>query len=226
MKKLTIAILLLLGSFSMVSAEIGLRIGGSAEVGEFNASGTETEGDETTAVRKEQALVGMTSWFIEKQLGFLPGPLARVSIGYSMSPDTLKTGVASRHIQDLGAAASAGVSVPADNSVSAEVSNYEQMYITANITDWLFVKVGSVDLDVKTTEDLDTGSTYGNTSLSGTVWGIGLNHMTDSGFFGKIEFNDTSIGGTTLTATNNTDNSVKLNDLDGTTGKVSFGKQF
>ena len=50
--------------------------------------------------------------------------------------------------------------------------------------------------------------------------------MTDSGFFGRIEFNDTSIGGTTLTATNNTDNSVKLNDLDGTTGKVSFGKQF
>ena len=85
MKKLTLAILLLLGSFSMVSADIGLRIGGSAEVGEFNASGTETEGDETTAVRKEQALVGMTSWFIEKQLGFLPGPLARVSIGYYVS---------------------------------------------------------------------------------------------------------------------------------------------
>ena len=210
----------------MVSADIGLRIGGSAEVGEFSASGTETEGAETTAVRKEQALVGMTSWFIEKQLGFLPGPLARVSIGYSMSPDTLKTGTASRHATDLGAAAAVSVTPPVDNSVSAEVSNYEQMYITANITDWLFVKVGSVDLDVKTTEDLDTGSTYPNTSLSGTVWGIGINHMTDSGFFGRIEFNDTSIGGTTLAATNNTDNSVKLNDLDGTTGKVSFGKQF
>jgi hypothetical protein len=226
MKKLTIAILLLLGSFSMVSAEIGLRIGGSVEVGEFSASGTETEGSETTATRKEEALVGMTSWFVEKQLGFLPGPLARVSIGYSMSPDTLKTGTASSHKSDLGAAAGAGATPPADNSVSAEISNYEQMYVTANITDWLFVKLGSVDLDVKTTEDLDTGSTYPNTSLSGTVWGIGVHHVTDSGFFGRIEFNETSIGGTTLSATNNSDNSVKLNDVDGSTGKISFGKQF
>ena len=226
MKKLTIAILLLLGSFSMVSADIGLRIGGSVEIGEFTASGTETESDETTAKRTEEALVGMSSWFVEKQLGFLPGPLARISLGYSMSGYTLKTGTASSHKSDLGAAAGAGATPPADNSVSAEISNYEQMYITANITDWLFVKVGSVDLDVKTTEDLDTGSAYPNTSLSGTVWGIGVNHMTDSGFFGRIEFNDTSIGGTTLTSTTNGDNTVKLNDVEGTTGKISFGKQF
>ncbi len=226
MKKLTIVILLLLGSFSMVSADIGLRIGGSVEIGKFTASGTETENDETTATRTEKALVGMSAWFVEKQLGFLPGPLARLSLGYSMSPDTLKTGTASRHATDLGAAAAVSVTPPVDNSVSAEVSNYEQMYITANITDWLFVKVGSVDLDVKTTEDLDTGSSYPNTSLSGTVWGIGINHMTDSGFFGRIEFNETSIGGTTLTSTTNSANSVKLNDLEGTTGKISFGKQF
>ena len=53
MKKLTIAILMLLTSFSIVSAEIGVRIGGSVEVGEFSTSGFENENGEVSETKTE-----------------------------------------------------------------------------------------------------------------------------------------------------------------------------
>ena len=79
---------------------------------------------------------------------------------------------------------------------------------------------------VKTTESLDTGSDYGNTSLSGDVLGVGLHHQTDSGFFGRIEYLSTDIGGTTLTSTTNAANTVTLDNMDGETLQLSFGKAF
>ena len=225
MKKLTIAILMLLTSFSIVSAEIGIRIGGSIEVGEFETSGFENENGEVSETKKEQGFVGLGSYFIEGQLGFLPGPLKRISIGYSTVPHKLSTGTSSRTTNDLGAAAAVSAFPQADNAISAEISNYDTVYATVNLTDWLFVKYGTLDMDVKTTENLDTGSEYGNFSTSGTVWGVGLHHQTDTGFFGRVEWNDTEIDGKTLTSTN-ADNSVTLKEMTGTTAKVSFGKAF
>ena len=226
MKKLTLAFLLLLASFSMVSAEIGLKLGLSAQVGEMETSGFETEGDEISATRKEQGFVGLGSYFIEQNLGFLPGPLSRINLGYSHVPHDLKTGTSSRHVLDLGAAAGVSTRPPADNSVSAEISNYDTAYVSINIFPWLYVKFGSIDFDVKTTEDLDTGSVYPNTSLSGTVQGVGLHHQNDSGFFGRVEWLDTDIGGTTLTSSTNADNSVTLKNTSGSTVQLSFGKAF
>ena len=225
MKKLTIAILMLLTSFSIVSAEIGVRIGGSVEVGEFSTSGFEKEGDETSETKTEEGFVGLGSYFIEGQLGFLPGPLKRISIGYSTVPHKLSTGTANRNATDNGAKAGLGVDKLVTNAISAEISNYDTLYATVNITDWLFVKYGTLDMDVKTTEDLDTGSEYGNFTTSGTVWGVGLHHQTDSGFFGRVEWNDTEIDGKSLTSTN-ADNTVTLKEMTGTTAKVSFGKAF
>ena len=226
MKKLTIAILMLLSSFSIVSAEIGVRIGGSVEVGEFTTSGFENENGETSETKTEKGFVGLGSYFIEGQLGFLPGPLKRISIGYSTVPHKLSTGTANRNATDNGAKAGLGVDKLVTNAISAEISNYDTLYATVNITDWLFVKYGTLDMDVKTTEDLDTGSAYGNFTTSGTVWGVGLHHQTDSGFFGRVEWNDTEIDGKSLTSTTNGDNSVTLKEMTGDTAKISFGKAF
>lgn len=225
MKKLTIAILMLLTSFSIVSAEIGVRIGGSVEVGEFTTSGFENENSEVSETKTEKGFVGLGSYFIEGQLGFLPGPLKRISIGYSTVPHKLSTGTSSRNSTDLGLGNPNSAS-RVDNSVSAEISNYDTLYATVNITDWLFVKYGTLDMDVKTTENLETGSAYGNFTTSGTVWGVGLHHQTDSGFFGRVEWNDTEIDGKSLTSTTNADNSVTLKEMTGDTAKISFGKAF
>ena len=222
MKKLTLTIFLVLASFSMVSAEIGLKVGFQAQLGEFSTSGFEKEGGETSETMKEQGFVGLGSYFIEQNLGILPGPFARINIGYSHVTHDLKTGTSSNERTDQDGDA---IDSPVTNAISAEISNYDTMYVSINIFDWLYVKAGEVDLDVKTTEDLETGSTYPNTSLSGDVIGFGLHHQSESGFFGRLEYLDTSIDGTTLTASN-TDNTATLNELSGETLAVSFGKAF
>ena len=226
MKKLTLAIFFVLASFSMVSAEIGLKVGFSAQLGEFSTSGFEKEGDETSATQKEQGFVGLGSYFIEQNFGFLPGPFARISVGYSHVPHDLKSGTSSAKREDRQAKAGGVTDNNYTNSISADISNYDTLYVSVNIFDWLYVKAGSVDLDVKTTEDLETGSQYPNTSLSGDIIGFGIHHQSESGFFGRIEYLDTSIGGTTLTSSTNGDNQVTLKDLEGETLGLSFGKAF
>jgi len=227
MKKLTLAILLLLASFSMVSAEIGFKIGVSAQLGEFETSGSEVEDtDDTSAILREQAFIGMGSFFIEQNLGFLPGPLKRVSLGYSNVMHDLKSGTSSNVRTDLGAAAGAGANVPVTQSISVDLQNIESYYATIAIFDWLYVKGGSIDFDVKTTENLETGGTYPNTALSGDVYGFGLHHQTDSGFFGRVEYLTTDIGGVTLVNETNSNTSVTLKELTGETLQVSFGKAF
>jgi hypothetical protein len=226
MKKLTLAILLLLASFSIVSAEIGFKIGASAQVGNFETSGSETENSEVSDKAKESAFVGMASYFVEQNLGFLPGPLGRINLGYAVVPHDLKSGKSSRFVQDLTVKANVLVTVPSTNVISATLQNIETLYVSVNITDWLYVKAGTIEMDVKTTESLDTGSAYGNTSLSGDVLGLGLHHQTDSGFFGRIEYLTTDIGGTTLTSTTNAANTVTLDNLEGETVQISFGKAF
>ena len=67
MKKLLIAILVSLGSFSMVSAEIGVNVGVSLSVGEYQASGFEIEDDETSGKQKEEMVGALGSFFIEKE---------------------------------------------------------------------------------------------------------------------------------------------------------------
>ena len=223
MKKLTIAILMLLTSFSTVSAEIGLKVGFTAQLGEFEISGTESENGAVSATKKEQGFVGLGSYFIEQNLGILPGPLSRINIGYSHVPHELKSGTKAnvRTDQDED-----NLDSDVTNAISADISNYDTLYVSVNIFDWLYVKAGTVDLDVKTTENLQTGSAYPNTSLSGDILGLGVHHQSESGFFGRIEYLETSIGGTTLTSTTNADNTVTLKDMNGDTLSVSFGKAF
>ena len=90
MKKITIAILMLLGSFSMASAELGVKLGASLNIGVFHATGTDLDasspttgaagGAATTQSEDATGVAGFTSFFIEKDLSFLPGPFATAII--------------------------------------------------------------------------------------------------------------------------------------------------
>jgi hypothetical protein len=238
MKKILISILLLLGTFSIASAEVGVKIGVSANIGTYEYSGKDSDLDsntsqgstETNIAKTEEALAGMGSIFIEKTLGFLPGPFGRLSIGYDHVPHELKSGSESRADDDLKAKPSGGTStenrIRATNSVAVTLDNINTIYVLANITDWLYIKAGAQELDVNTRESLDTGSTYGNTSIDGTILGLGLHFQTAGGMFTRFEVNETSLDGATLASTNNTDNKVTLDGIDGTSARVSIGKSF
>ena len=223
MRKLTIAIIMLFSTISLASAEMGVNIGISADVGTFSTSGSENENGEVSKKKDAESLVGYGSIFIEKTLNFLPGPFGRLSVGYSHVPHDLKSGTADREDKDMKDDNSTPI---VKQKIQADFSNFNTVYATLRITDWLYVKAGSIDVDVTTNEKLGTGSSYGNTSLDGSTIGAGIHIAKDNGLFFRFEVNDQSFDGVKLTSTTNSANSVTITDLDGTTAKMAIGKSF
>ena len=111
MKKIILAILMTFGIFTIVSAEIGVKVGVSAQIGSMETSGSEKNSDGVTATQNsqtEEALFGTAGFFIEKDLAFLPGPFGRLSIGFDNIVHDLDLGTASNaRIASLGAAGAA-----------------------------------------------------------------------------------------------------------------------
>ena len=234
MKKITIAILMTLGIFTMVSADIGVKLGVSAQIGSMETSGQEKNSDGVTATQKsqtEEALFGTGGFFIEKDLAFLPGRVgeigSRIAIGFDNIVHDLDMGTASNaRNASLGAAGAAVAATT--HSLNAKVTGFETVYAIVNITDWLYVKVGSVTVDVDTKFTGSTTSTYATShSLDGTVMGFGLMKSTDTGWFTRLEYNDYDIDGKSV-ANTGTDSkfTAVLNDVTGTTGRISIGKSF
>ena len=228
MKKTILAILLTFGFFTAVSAEIGVKVGVSAQIGEMETSGKEVSSDGTTETAKaEEALFGTGGFFIEKSLGFLPGPFARLSIGYDNILHDLDLGTQNnQRITNLGAG---GAFVDNENySLNAKITGFETVYATVNITDWLYIKGGTVTVDVDTQFKGTVTSSYPtNHSLDGTVYGFGVEKSSDNGMFFRLEYNDYSIDGKSV-KNNGVESkfTTTLNDVDGSTGRISIGKAF
>jgi hypothetical protein len=216
----------------MASAELGINVGISAQLGTMDSKATEKSTD--TAVNDEsktgEALFASGSYFIEKELGFLPGPLKRLTIGYDNMAHDLNLGTASNVRQGrLGTVAQLqnGVNATFTNTVEATVDGFTTLYLTANITDWLYVKAGNVSVDVTTTESMQVGGSYDNASLDGKILGLGLHKESENGMFMRFEWNSYSIDGVTL-QNKGTDSkrSVTLDDVSGETARLSIGKAF
>ena len=215
MKKLIIAFLAMsLGSFSIASAELGVNIGVSGQMGVFSADGSESEAD-TKERSGTTTVVGYSSVFIEKTLG------SRLTIGFDYVPTALSTDTAeSTRCLTLNCATT-GV-----NSIKADFEDLSTVYASLNITENFYIKGGMVTVDVLTKESLATGSDYGNASLDGEMYGAGYNYDFSNGIFLRAEANVMMMDGFTLTSTTNSDNIIKLDHLNGANGKVSIGKSF
>jgi len=216
MKKIIITIFSSLFLFTVASAEVGINLGISGNLGAFQATGSETENDEKN---KEDA-VGAAGWasiFLEKTLG------DRISIGIDYVPSALETETSERVVQDLGAA---GASNSRTNKIQVDFEDLTTLYLTANITDNLYAKAGMMQVDVITKETLGTGSAYGNTSLDGTLLGLGYNGTFANSMFVRLEGNYMSFDSASLTSTTNSLNKVSIDDLNGVSAKLSVGKSF
>ena len=229
MKKLTCAIIMVLSSFSLVSADIGVKIGVSAQIGSMETSGKEKSSDSGTTQTSptEEALFGTAGVFIEKDLAFLPGPFGRLSIGYDNIVHDLDLGTQS-NTRIQGLAAGTATRTARNHTLEAKITGFETVYATLNITDWLYVKAGNVSVDVDTKFTGTETSSYAKThSLDGTILGFGLHKSADSGMFYRLEYNDYSIDGKSVT--NKGADSVftaTLNEVTGDTGRISIGKAF
>jgi len=236
MKKITIAILVMLYSFSTASAiELGINAGVSGNVTVFHATGKDTNTNTNGAnkVQEDNAtgVAGYTSFFIEKTL-WNSGPLSRLAIGYSIVPDALSTETAENNRRDLSNAADttstgtnsgSGGENSSINKVQIDFKDLRTVYGLAKITDNWYVKAGTVEVDVQTNETLGTGSSYGNVVLDGTMMAIGFESEIPFGLFMRMESKYMEFDGASLTSN---DNTVELKDLEGGSGMLSIGKSF
>ena len=225
MKKITIATFLAIFSFTTASAEVGVNVGISGQMGLFAASATEvdtgthgttTDGNETN---RESDFIGLgyASVFIEKTLG------DRLFVGVDYVPDALatETNETIRHDQNT----SDNLFTQKTNTVQVDFKDLTTAYIGVSITDSLYAKVGVMNVDIVTNENLGTGSTYGNTSLDGTVIGVGYDNAMDNGIFIRVEANYMRFDGASLTSSSGSQK-ITIDHLDGVSAAVSLGKSF
>ena len=223
MKKLSLIIISGLYLFTTAAfAEVGVNIGVSGSVGIFGATGQETHtGNTATSITSsdqatEIAAVGYGSIFIEKEIGMI-----MVGIDYVPTPFESETAETAKQ-DDRTANPAAAAKTDSTNTVQVDLKELTTMYIGLNVTDNFYAKAGVMTVDVETNENLGTGSSYGNTSLDGTMLGVGYHKDLDAMFI-RVEGNYMDFDGATLTAN---DNTIKLKNLDGVTGKISIGKSF
>ena len=227
MKKILISTLLMLfTTFSISSADVGLKIGVSGMAGLFEADGTENENGEINKTKDaNEQMVGLGSIFVEKDLTFLPGFLSRLSIGYNHVPYDITTGTKQKTQFDKTTGATEASS-EVDQNFKAKLSNLDTVYMNLDLTDWLYVKAGVTSMDIQTIETLETGSVYGNMETDGLVFGIGIEQTMDNGIFFRAEGTQTSYDSASVTSSTNTDNKITLDSVDGVSAVFSIGKTF
>ena len=221
MKKILLTTILAVFYFTSASADAGINIGVSGQMGLFSATAKETHTDTTSADSTtfknsdtEVAAVGYASVFIEKTLG------DRLAIGIDYVPSALESDTVESTKFDK---TTTDTSSSKTNTVQIDFEDLTTIYLAFNISENMYVKAGAASVDVITNGTLGTGSSYGNASLDGTVLGVGYNKTFDNTMFVRVEGNYMELDGASLS---NADNKITLNGIDGVTGKISVGKSF
>ena len=222
MKKLSLIIISGLYLFTTAAfAEVGVNIGVSGSAGIFGATAKETHtttatGSTTADSASEIAAVGYGSIFLEKEFGIIT-----VGVDYVPTPFESETAETQKYDDQTANPAAAAVTAVV-NKVQVDLTDLTTVYVSLNVTEDAYVKLGYATMDVETNENLGTGSSYGNTSLDGTVYAVGYQKDLDA-MFVRVEGTYMDFDGVSLTAN---DNTIKLKALDGVTGKISIGKSF
>jgi hypothetical protein len=219
MKKITIAILILLGSFSMVSAEIGLKVGVSGQMAIFHADGkdqnNQTAGDDVIQKDNATGVAGYTSFFLEKTL---PGPLRRLSIGVDYVP----SGLDSESVESVknGRDGQESTDTTKTNKLKVSFEDLTTYYLSLAVTDSIYVKTGIVSVEFITNESMGTDSTYPNATIDGSMMGIGMEKNFDSGMFARVEGTYMEFDNVKMTSL---DNTLSMENLEGASAKISIG---
>ena len=246
MKKLILkgTTLVLFGlSVLATSAIAEKRAGITAMIGEFSVSGKETLKDTGIITKKDaKAFFVAPSIFFETDLG-------PIVLGIDYIPTDLEfenNGVLSGH-NDAANSGSGQTNHTAsftanDNGtqkVGVELQNHLTAYIQIPLPDTgLYAKIGMHRVDVKTTESLVTGSTYGDEEIYGTMLGFGFMGDVPSidtpvgdpgGMFFKVEVTYSKYDNINMDSSKDADglfNKIVADNIEGTAARISVGKSF
>jgi hypothetical protein len=213
-------------------------VGASVAYGGYTASGQENEGaGSPQEINKKDATgaYGYTSLFVEASFA------DRVTIGASWMADAIQSEVTERTdslcsittklpIEGCSSILDSGNDT-GTSSVSARFSNLVTGYVELSIWNGLYAKYGIMEMDVDTKESLHTNSSYPNTTMDGTTYGLGWKGSFDNGVFIKTEtmmqdWSDLHIEATGV-RTGGTDNNNSIDvSLSGALATISIGKAF
>ena len=146
MKKILISILFGMFAFSQVATAAGVNVGISGNMGLFAASAKEVT-DEQTRKGTEHGAAAYGSIFLEGQIN------DRIAIGLEYVPEALETDEVETSKWDK---TTTDTRSNKTNKVKLSFEDMTTAYANLNITDNSYVRVGLIQVDVITKEDLGT----------------------------------------------------------------------
>ena len=215
MKKYVYLLIFLFG-FANISNAVTKKIGVSLLGGVFETSAMEKEGTENSASKSAEGLFAIPSLFVELS------PNDKIFVGLDYVPMALESEETEHNQKDKTTSATASSVV---NKAQVDFEDLMTLYARIALNDNVYAKAGIMQVEAVTNETLGTGSTYGDETLQGAMLAIGY-EADLGGTFARLEANWMEIGGETFTSTNNSDNKVVVEDIDGYGIKLSIGKTF
>ena len=234
MKKITFLILMVFGYFSNAIALEGINIGASLTAGVFEVDGAKEEfkgqhagvgspGDvsKSTATDGDEAegAFAIGSVFIEYEIN------ETVALGIDYVPHSLDSESTENVQSDMTTSNSSSNKT---NTVQVDFENLATLYATLQFpdVDGLYAKVGYMQVDVATNENLGTGGAYPDTDLDGYTVGLGYNRDLDDGAFVRLEASYMDLDGATVTNSNDSTKSITADGITGYGARVSIGRSF
>ena len=232
MKKFLIAAVVLLGSMSLANAErfsMGVTVtggvfeaDGASEIfsGDHSSNTTTDKVTKNSASEGEdaEAAVAMGSIFFEINAN------DKVSLGVNYVPHSMDSET-TENIQNLHKTAN-GEDSESRNTVKVSFEDLTTVYALLNLNDNVYAKVGYVEVELITDENLQTGGAYGNTDLDGYTVALGYSMDLTDGAFLRAEASYMDLDGATLTNDNDSNKSVKADGISGYGLGISLGKSF
>jgi hypothetical protein len=235
MKKIILSISMIFLFAFNANAEKGINVGLALTAGVFEVegaketfTGTHSSGAGSTVTKNAsdegdvaEGLFAIGSIFVEKTLGDI------LTIGLDYVPHSLDSETAENITNKAGSnVAAVLMDSAATNTVQVDFEDLTTFYAMINFNENVYLKAGVVTVDVITNETLNTGSSYGNTDLDGTMFAIGYSRDLDNGAFVRFEGSIMDLDGTTLTSTVDSAKSVSVDGIEGLGAKLSIGKSF
>ena len=224
-RNITLAILISAFSSSFALAEFTMGISGA--VANIGASGTEIEGGERNSKSMDyQTVIG--SIFVEAN--DVAGSGVTLGIDYvPLSADVSENVKKRTDTETSVTGTTTTTSTTRNQSAQAELNDHLTFYAMMDMTSDLYIKVGYVHVDLETTENLPTGSKYGNEDVNGLLIGIGTEYDIANGVarleFSHTNYEDIDINSSVARTGVSPNNKIEA-QLDVTQVKASYGYKF
>ena len=223
MKKTLIGLVISMFWIVSASADVGARLGVTGNAALYAATATEldTGSHGTTSdfdeSQTQSEYLGLMYGSVFAEVGF--GPMF---VGVDYMPGAIDTEESTTTVGDKTTSAT---STQVTNKVKVEFEGLTNFYAGVRILDSFFIKAGTLSVDLNTKESLGTGSTYGNTTVDGTMMAVGMDKVMDNGMFVRVEGQYSEFDSASLVSSSGSQK-ITMDSLDGVVAKLSIGKAF